>query len=273
MNVHCFVIFYNHENFVEQRLNNITQIFPHKNITIIDDFSTDHTLIKVKEFLFKNKIQSNLIDNSNNKGIFENWKYCAENATEEAIWILEGDDLTDQNFINRFKKIISHNDLDIFSGVTYSLNNKNQIIGNQTKKIFKKLKVDFLTKEEVTDFSKLNFILSILNLFPNIGSFIFKKNILKEILGNIEIKKNSISYAFDWILYFLLSQKKNLKFYFDFKAINFFKIHGNNFSEQKDKIKKVQEIKLVYDFIDKYNHNYSTKNLTELRNKYLETIQ
>ena len=56
MNVDCFVIFYNHVNFVEQRLNNIAQILPHKNITIIDDFSTDDTLNTVKNFLFKNKI-------------------------------------------------------------------------------------------------------------------------------------------------------------------------------------------------------------------------
>ena len=273
MNLDCFIIFYNQENFVEQRLNNIFKILPVKNITIINDHSIDNTLEKIKRFLFKKKIKSNLINNSHNKGILKNWKFCAETATKDDIWILEGDDLTDRNFLKRYKIIKqSHNDIDIFSGVTYSINDKNEITGKQTKNIFKKLNLKFLINEEVTRFSELNFILSILNLFPNIGSLIFNKNVFKENLFKLNGKDLLVNYAFDWILYYIISQNENLKFYFDFKAINYFKIHDKNFSEQHDKSKKVREIKLAYNFFDKYQNNQSIE-LVKLRERYINSLK
>lgn len=273
MNLDCFIIFYNQENFVEQRLNNIFKILPVKNITIINDHSIDNTLEKIKRFLFKKKIKSNLINNSHNKGILKNWKFCAETATKDDIWILEGDDLTDINFINRYNIIKKkYSEIDIFSGITYRIDHKNKIIGRQTQEIFEKLNVKFLGNEEVHKFSQLNFVLSILNLFPNIGSFVFNKNVFKENLFKIHENNLLVNYAFDWVLYYIISQNENLKFYFDFKAINFFKVHNRNFSEQYDKSKKIKEIKLVYDYFDKYL-NKQSEELDELRQRYINSIK
>ena len=273
MNTECFILFYNHEKFVKERLENLFEIFPLEYITIIDDFSSDNTVFEIEEFLSKKNIEIKLIKNSFNKGIINNWKYCCQLCTKDFIWILEGDDLTDKNFFKSYLKVLKKNDnLDLFSGITYSIDDKNKITGKQTKKIFQKLKIDFLLDDKLVKFSELNMILSILNIFPNIGSLIFKKNILKSNLDLLDQGLVKIDYAYDWILYYLLSKDKKLNFYLDFNAINFFRIHENNFSEQKDNSKKIKEINRVYKLMDYLNKHKQSKIIEHLRSNYLETL-
>ena len=273
MNTECFILFYNHEKFVKDRLENLFEIFPIEYITIIDDFSTDNTIFEIEEFLSKKNIEIKLIKNHSNKGILNNWKYCCQLCTKDFIWILEGDDLTDINFFKRYLNVFKKNsNLDLFSGITYTIDDKNKVTGKQTKKIFQKLKIDFLLDNKLVKFSELNIILSILNIFPNLGSLIFKKNVLKSNLDLLDQELIKIEYAYDWILYYLLSKDKKLNFYFDFNAINFFRIHENNHSEQKDNSKKIKEINRVYKLMDTLNKYKQSKTIEQLRNNYLKTL-
>ena len=274
MIVECFIIFYNHEKFIKDRLSNVFKIFDPKYVTLIDDFSTDNTRNEIENFLSKNKTTCNFLKNPSNFGILKNWFLCTVYCQSKYIWILEGDDLTDDNFLKIFKKTNeSIKDLDLFSGVTHAIDSKNRITGKQSDNIFRKLNIDFLLKKKVVKFSQLNFFLSIFNIFPNIGSFIFKNQVLNETLSKLTSYKLNIRYSYDWLLYFKLSQNKCLNFHFNKKAINYFRIHGDNFSEQNNTNLKIQEIKSFYKTIDKDLKISKNSNLKTTRARYLKSLK
>tara|TARA_X000000950_G_scaffold287842_1_gene401898 strand:+ start:202 stop:1026 length:825 start_codon:yes stop_codon:yes gene_type:complete len=274
MIVECFIIFYNHEKFIKDRLLNVFNIFDPKYVTLIDDFSTDNTRNEIENFLSKNKTTCNFLKNPSNFGILKNWFLCTVYCQSKYIWILEGDDLTDDNFLKIFKKTNeSIKDLDLFSGVTHAIDSKNRITGKQSDNIFRKLNIDFLLKKKVVKFSQLNFFLSIFNIFPNIGSFIFKNQVLNETLFKLTSYKLNIRYSYDWLLYYKLSQNKNLNFHFNKNAINYFRIHEDNFSEQNNRDIKMQEIKSFYKTIDEYFKISKNSNLKTNRANYLKSLK
>ncbi|TCK07249.1 glycosyltransferase [Marinobacterium mangrovicola] len=97
--VSVIVPFYNHEKFIEERLDSILAQ-PIKDIEIIalDDCSTDNTVAKVHPYELDGRVT--LIENEANSGSpFKQWEKGIRLAQGDVIWIAEGDDTCDPNFI------------------------------------------------------------------------------------------------------------------------------------------------------------------------------
>ncbi|RUR32211.1 glycosyltransferase [Vreelandella nanhaiensis] len=97
--VSVIVPFYNHEKFIEERLDSILAQ-PIKDIEIIalDDCSTDNTVEKVRPYLEDTRIT--LAENDKNSGSpFKQWEKGIRMASGDVVWIAEGDDSCDTNFL------------------------------------------------------------------------------------------------------------------------------------------------------------------------------
>ncbi|MDP5292271.1 glycosyltransferase [Oceanimonas sp. CHS3-5] len=98
--VSVIVPFYNHEKFIEERLNSILDQ-PIKDIEIIalDDCSTDSTVDKVRPYLQDCRVT--LIENKVNSGSpFKQWEKGIHLAQGDVVWIAEGDDSCSTNFLS-----------------------------------------------------------------------------------------------------------------------------------------------------------------------------
>jgi len=97
--VSVIVPFYNHERFIEERLNSILSQ-PIKDIEIIalDDCSTDGTIERIRPYLEDGRIT--LVENDTNSGSpFKQWEKGIRLASGDVVWIAEGDDSCDSNFL------------------------------------------------------------------------------------------------------------------------------------------------------------------------------
>lgn len=97
--VSVIVPFYNHEKFIEERLDSILAQ-PIKDIEIIalDDCSTDDTVEKVRPYLKDSRIT--LVENETNSGSpFKQWEKGISLAQGDVVWIAEGDDSCSDNFL------------------------------------------------------------------------------------------------------------------------------------------------------------------------------
>lgn len=97
--VSVIVPFYNHEKFIEERLDSILAQ-PIKDIEIIalDDCSTDNTVAKVRPYLQDSRVT--LIENEANSGSpFKQWEKGIRLAQGDVVWIAEGDDSCSTNFL------------------------------------------------------------------------------------------------------------------------------------------------------------------------------
>ncbi len=88
--VSVIIAAYNHEKYISYTLKSVlSQTFQDFEIIIIDDNSTDNTVEEIKQF---NDPRIKLIENSSNKGQFENTNTAISSAKGKYIAILNSDD-------------------------------------------------------------------------------------------------------------------------------------------------------------------------------------
>lgn len=98
--VSVIVPFYNHELYVDERMRSIlSQSIKDIEIILLDDFSTDQTVEKIKPYLKDSRIR--LLQNEQNSGSpFKQWAKGVAESQGDIIWIAEGDDSCDANFLS-----------------------------------------------------------------------------------------------------------------------------------------------------------------------------
>ena len=104
--VRVLVPSWQHGRYLENRIRSIfAQEYSNFKVTVIDDASDDSSIYVLeklnKEFTFE------LIVNQENTGSpFASWRYLAESAKEDLIWICESDDVAHPMFLNKMVKLI-----------------------------------------------------------------------------------------------------------------------------------------------------------------------
>ena len=91
VNIEIFVPAYNCEKWIERCLNSIlVQDYPHFNMTMVDDASTDSTgeLMETFAYLSEDKV----IHNATNQKMPRNLTYLREGNPDDVIFIVDGDD-------------------------------------------------------------------------------------------------------------------------------------------------------------------------------------
>lgn len=98
--VSVIVPFYNHEKFSAERINSITkQAIKDIEIIALDDNSTDNTVASLDSF--RNDPRLKIIINQENSGSpFRQWQKGVSLANSDIVWIAEGDDSCDGNFLS-----------------------------------------------------------------------------------------------------------------------------------------------------------------------------
>ncbi|MCK2097511.1 glycosyltransferase [Thauera aromatica] len=125
--VSVIVPFYNHESFVDERLKSIiNQVIKDIEIIILDDRSTDRTVEKIQPYLSDSRIR--LIENSFNSGSpFAQWERGITQAQADIIWIAEGDDSCDLNFLSTLLPYFNDPMINIAAARTEIIDDKGQL--------------------------------------------------------------------------------------------------------------------------------------------------
>lgn len=85
---------FNHAKYLRARLDSIyQQDYPHFEVILLDDASTDDSLDVLREFAQRHASQTSLhVNVANSGGVFHQWKKGLALARGELIWIAESDD-------------------------------------------------------------------------------------------------------------------------------------------------------------------------------------
>lgn len=273
---------YNHALFLQDRLDSIlNQTFKNWEAIIIDDQSSDNSVLVIKDFLKVNsdfRVKYFIVNDKNSGSGYNSWKKGIELAETEYVWIAETDDYSEPTFLQELVEILDHNE-DValaFCGSNYIEDSK--IIYDSTNRT-KDLEVDFGKYKIVGDnvfLSKMPFNTYI----TNGSSVVFRKP--KEKM-NVELFNNrQLSDLFLWS--FLV---QNRKFVFLNKNLNFFRRHENStttkMSISSKKIVYEEELKYLnffeqnykfQFFLDHYVKHFVWSNKKEVFNyKFLKKIK
>ena len=102
---------YNHEKFLEQRINSIlNQTFQDFELILIDDKSTDNSLTILNKFKNHPKVSHLIINEINSGSPFKQWIRGLNIAEGEFIWIAESDDYAEFNFLEQTLDLFNFED-------------------------------------------------------------------------------------------------------------------------------------------------------------------
>jgi len=218
---------YNHEKFIEERLDSIiNQNNPPAEILILDDCSQDSSLQIVYDRMKTVDVDNIIIPNQINSGnILKQWEKGILNAQNDWIWIAESDDAAALDFIESAAELI-HNfksDLIVF---------ESKIIDEESNTVFEnshfnRIHVPTILNTtapgealtvEMRQLKKDGFLIR--NLFVNASAIIWRKSYLLEALRKT-IQKNPPILVGDWCLY--LNLDDNCKITYCDRSLNQFR--------------------------------------------------
>lgn len=133
---------YNHQNYIEERLDSIlNQSYKDWEAIIIDDKSTDDSLRIIESYLLKNpsfKIKQVITNEVNSGSGYKSWQKGIDLAETEFIWIAETDDYCESNFLESTISVLESNSKVAlaFTGSNY-VDEKGGLLYNSSKRFSK----------------------------------------------------------------------------------------------------------------------------------------
>lgn len=233
--VSVVVPFYNHEEFIDERLNSIlNQNIKDIEIIALDDCSTDNSVLTVEKYLTDPRVK--VYTNATNSGSpFKQWKKGIELAKSDVIWIAEGDDSCSTNFISQLLPYFDDSLINIAYARTEMINENGDIQAEVFKPYFDKAYAGKFDSSYVrTGIEEVNEQLGAMCTLVNASGLMIRKSSLGETLNEAE----NFKMCGDWLIY--LECLKNGKIAYDINAINYFRRHSAS------QVKKVEGTSIYF---------------------------
>jgi len=221
--VSVIVPFYNHETFIEERLNSIqTQTIKDIQIIALDDCSTDNTVEKVRYYLEDNRIT--LIENTTNSGSpFKQWEKGIQLAEGDIIWIAEGDDTCDSNFLQTLLPYFDDPMVNIAGAKTEIIDEHSNLKENALAPYLHMAFPGKFEQNYIKDgFEEVNEQLGAMCTLVNASGLLIRK----QSIGDTLITAQTFKMCGDWLIY--LECLESGKIAYDTNTRNYFRRHNNS---------------------------------------------
>lgn len=214
---------YNHENYLEQRLESIfNQTYPNFEVILLDDCSTDKNQEILLEYAKNPKVTHCVFNDTNSGNTFVQWNKGIALAKGAYIWIAESDDFCELNFLEELLQPVL---LDSAIKLVYCQSNRVDEMGkitgswlNHTDNLDTSL---FLTNFVMDGNEFIERFLIHKNVIPNASGVLFQKESALA-LGELDINP-LLKYNGDWLFYIKLVS--NAKMAYAAASLNSFRDH------------------------------------------------
>lgn len=248
---------YNHEDFLEQRINSVlSQTFQNFEIIILDDCSKDNSKQIIEKYRNHPKISQIVYNESNSGSTFLQWDKGINSAKGNFIWIAESDDWCETILLETCMKMLEKN-----QKMTLSYVQSYYVIGeNKIKWVSKSDEIE----KYINGKQFVKQYLSINNAIINASMVVFRKDIY------YKISKNYTQYKFcgDWLFWAEIASWGDVGI--SGKVLNYFRNHDKDVSGKayKSGFNFIEEFQLLNELFTK---NLFSKNEFDyaLKVKYL----
>ncbi len=210
---------FNHAPYLRQRLDSIfNQTFQDFEVIILDDCSTDNSKEIIEEYRHRPQVSHIVYNKTNSGSPFKQWSKGFDLAKGEYIWIAESDDWAELNFLEEMLPILNND-----KSLSFAYCNSFMEDGQKnplTRNIFNKTK-------KISCHDMIKHLCWGCCVY-NASSVVFRKVNLLKTPCDYQKYSSSGDYLF-WIY-----QSEFGDVYYNFKALNHYRIHQTNISTIKD---------------------------------------
>ena len=240
---------YNYERYIQERiLSVLNQTYPVYEIIILDDCSTDSSVLMIENFIANHPEKNiRLVKNTKNSGsVFAQWRKGLECCHGDYFWIAEADDLCDRHFLE--KSIAAFDDPEVVLSYSDSkiMDETGKFTSNSSEHIFNFFRSEHWNQSYVNDGNdEVIQYLSSVNTIINVSAVVWKKGNYSELFRLAEEYK----VAGDWYVY--TQVLRSGKIAYCKKSLNYCRKHQGSVSNIINVDREYQEIckiqKLVAD--------------------------
>jgi glycosyltransferase involved in cell wall biosynthesis len=235
---------YNYSQYLKERLDSIlNQTYKPIEIIFLDDASSDDSVEVAEHILSGSQIESIVIKNKTNKGVFKQWLSGIEKAKGDYVWIAEADDSASDCFLQELVTRVWQEK----SVIAYCQSKVIDENGDMVRSANYHHTDDLSPSRWKNDYSEIGLRevvdnLAYRNTIPNASACIINK---KALLENLSVV-NEFKYCGDWILYCALLRHGNVSY--SKKSMNSFRRHQQSVTRSKsnnaDYLQELLNIKL-----------------------------
>jgi glycosyltransferase involved in cell wall biosynthesis len=250
--VSVIVTCYNQRAYIHERLSSIfTQNYPIHEIIVVDDASTDGTADEVENIAKEFNRNIKLVRCPSNSGsAFGNWKSAVKQASGDLIWIAEGDDSADPNFLRRLTAVMGEDHIFSFAD-SRQIDSAGKVLGESYDFYLKLIDPAYFKRGgEVAAQDFLQRFLSVRNCILNISSVLFQRTALLDVLQALHGDIMNFRLAGDWRLYAALLVRAKGKVSYLSASLNVHRRHENaGVTSSLDRTKHLQEVQRMHQLI------------------------
>lgn len=226
---------YNHDRYLEQRINTVlSQTYRNYEVIILDDCSTDNSRDIIERYRGHEKISGIYYNEVNSGSTFRQWVKGIDLCMGEFVWIAESDDWCEDIFMEEMITGLTANDNCVVGYCqSYCVQDVNKI---KWLSMFGYLS----TIENGPNYIKKNLLFR--NLIFNASMAVWRKDAFRL------ISKEFVHYRFcgDWLFWIELCRHGNV--FISGKLLNYFRKHAGDVSSKaiKEGISTVEELKMFH---------------------------
>ncbi|MBD8124352.1 glycosyltransferase [Pseudomonas lutea] len=221
--VSVIVPFYNHKAFIQERMKSILeQSIKDIEIIVLDDASTDGTRAQLSKYSKKGEFKLSL-NKTNSGSPFSQWANGVSLANADIVWIAEGDDSCDPDFLKILLPAFSDPMVTISAAKTVMMDERGVQAPTALDDYMNGAYEGKFQRSYKTDgFTEVNQQLGAVCTLVNASGLLVRKNSF----GNSLAQAQKFKMAGDWFIY--LECLKHGKLNYDVRTTNFFRRHSQS---------------------------------------------
>lgn len=200
---------YNHAVYLDERIQSVlAQTYPHFEIILLDDCSTDDSATVLNRYRAHNRVSHVVINEQNSGSPFKQWAKGVELASGEWVWLAESDDWCEPTLLQTLVEGLTPTTCIAFCQ-SIAVKDDEILYINTRKHFYKTYKGSVFVREDMLKITSIS----------NASQAIFKKQVYNK------IDKIFTTYKFsgDWLFWILLAQHGDV--YVSGKCLNYFRKH------------------------------------------------
>jgi len=241
---------YNHDLFLEQRINSVlNQTYQDFEVVILDDCSTDNSAFIINSYATHPKVSKVLVSETNTGNPFKQWIASLPYLKGDFIWIAESDDFADLRFleicmsyIRKYQCLFVHTD-------SYIVDEYDNIKERYSDKKNAYFKTDFWKHNQFSNSSNtMNTYFLFENIVNNVSSAVFHRSFLSS-----SDKRELTKFRNVGDYYFFLDIVYQTSYSYISEPLNYFRFHQNNFTKKNYETGRLgfEVLHMLSDYINK----------------------
>lgn len=265
---------YNHEKYLEQRLESIfNQTYSNYEVILMDDCSTDNSLLVLNKYKNHEKVSASIFNENNTGNTFKQWAKGIQMAKGELIWIAETDDFCEAYFLEKLVQPFIKDCKVVLAYCQSNRVNENGLVTGNWITHTDDLDATLFRHDFTMDSNEfIELFLICKNVIPNASAVVFRKETI-DLKQHFDIAPE-FKYCGDWMFYFKMII--NNKIFFVSDSLNYFRYHSTSViakavqSENRISILDIDLAmrKVLMDYLS--THSVSNRENIKKRNEFIK---